>query len=96
MIHSAYLDTSVFGGYYDKEFSAPTVDFFERISKEKIKLIVSEILSSELENAPERVKNLLNEIPEEQIQRIDLDVESEELVPNCRNNACYLYLKNDH
>ena len=79
MIHSAYLDTSVFGGYYDKEFSAPTVDFFKRISKEKIKLIVSEILTSELENAPERVKNLLNKIPEEQIQRVDVNPESKEL-----------------
>jgi hypothetical protein len=51
MIKSAYLDTSVFRGYFDEEFSKPTVSFFERIVRDNIDLIVSEVLTSELENA---------------------------------------------
>ena len=79
MIKSAYLDTSVFGGYYDDEFSEPTIRFFDRINKERIELIVSEVLISELENAPEHVRNLLKKIPSQQIYRIDVNPESEEL-----------------
>ena len=79
MIKSAYLDTSVFGGYYDEEFSAPTVTFFERIIKDHIELIVSEILTSELENAPEHVRALLDLIPNSQIQLIDVNPEAEKL-----------------
>jgi len=30
------LDTSVYGGYFDEEFSADTVPFFERIFDERI------------------------------------------------------------
>jgi len=44
MIKSVYLDTSVFGGYYDDEFSADTIPFFERITEEQIIVLVSEIL----------------------------------------------------
>lgn len=79
MIKLAYLDTSVFGGYFDEEFSEPTVNFFNRISAEKIELIVSEILQSELENAPKHVKNLLDNIPNEQIHKLDVNEESENL-----------------
>ena len=54
------MDTSVFGGYFDEEFSEPTVNFFERIIRDNIVLIVSEVLTSELENAPAYVRDLLN------------------------------------
>ncbi|MCG8384479.1 MAG: hypothetical protein MJA30_02980 [Cytophagales bacterium] len=48
MIKSAYLDTSVFGGYFDEEFSADTIPFFERIADENITVIISELLEEEL------------------------------------------------
>ena len=79
MIKSAYLDTSVFGGYFDEEFSEPTVNFFDRIIRENIELIVSEVLTAELENAPEHVRNLLSSIPDNQIQSIDVNQEAEQL-----------------
>jgi hypothetical protein len=56
MIKSAYLNTSVFGGYFDEEFSANTIPFFERIAEENITIIVSEILENELSGAPDFVK----------------------------------------
>lgn len=60
MIQSVYLDTSVFGGYFDTEFSITTVQFFERILNEQIEVIISEILISELEKAPAKVRNTYN------------------------------------
>jgi predicted nucleic acid-binding protein len=79
MIKSAYLDTSVFGGYFDEEFSEATVSFFERIIREKITLIISEVLTAELQNAPEQVRDLINIIPKHQINLIDVDTETEHL-----------------
>ncbi len=62
MIKSAYLDTSVFGGYFDEEFSADTVPFFERIADENITVIISELLEEELSGAPGFVTGLFNDI----------------------------------
>jgi len=79
MIKSAYLDTSVFGGYFDEEFSEPTVNFIDRIVNDRIELIVSEVLTAELENAPQHVRGLLKTIPSSQIQTIDVTLEAEQL-----------------
>jgi len=75
MIKSAYLDTSVFGGYFDEEFSSNTVPFFERIFDERIQVIISELLISELAGAPNVVKALLDSIPTE--LRIDIELTDE-------------------
>ena len=53
-----YLDTSVFGGYFDKEFSEQTIPLFDRIKKGEFVLLYSTITQDELENAPQNVKDL--------------------------------------
>lgn len=53
-----YLDTSVFGGYFDVEFSSHTIPLFERIINYEFVGLYSEITIEELENAPEKVRNL--------------------------------------
>lgn len=53
-----YLDTSVFGGYFDEEFSAHTIPLFERIESYEFVGLYSEITIEELEYAPEKVRNL--------------------------------------
>lgn len=53
-----YLDTSVFGGYFDVEFSSHTIPLFERIKNYEFVGLYSEITIEELENAPEKVRNL--------------------------------------
>jgi hypothetical protein len=58
-----------FGGYFDEEFSDSTVSFFERLNEEQIEVIISEVLDAELQNAPQHVRDLLNTIPNGQIQR---------------------------
>ena len=54
-----YLDTSVFGGYYDVEFDEWTKPLFERINNGEFIILLSTILDEELEFAPKRIKDLL-------------------------------------
>jgi len=57
-----YIDTSVFGGYFDVEFETPTKQFFTEIDK-GIKIpMVSDLTVSELEKAPKQVKELYNKV----------------------------------
>ena len=57
-----YIDTSVFGGYFDIEFEIPTKHFFNEI-EEGIKIpMVSDLTVSELEKAPIQVKELYNKV----------------------------------
>ncbi|MET4081810.1 putative nucleic acid-binding protein [Pedobacter sp. UYP30] len=65
MKQRVYIDTSVVGGYFDKEFSQETVPFFERAKNGELIIIVSDILQAELFRAPEFTRELLADIPEE-------------------------------
>lgn len=71
-----YIDTSVFGGYYDPEFSADTVKFFEQIFTEQIKIVYSYLIEKELEGAPTRVRELVERIPTESLEIVTLDEEA--------------------
>jgi hypothetical protein len=74
-----YIDTSVFGGYYDKEFYLDTQQLFDRIRNKDFIVIVSDITKGELEFAPEKVRDLFNEIPKECLKEIELSEEAQEL-----------------
>ena len=59
-----YLDSSVFGGYYDKEFTKWSKALIDTIIREDdYHIIFSEVLDGELADAPEQVKNLALDIP---------------------------------
>jgi predicted nucleic acid-binding protein len=79
MIKRIYIDTSVFGGYFDKEFEKETQPFFERILKKQIKIIVSEILELELYRAPDYIQDFFESIPSDLIERVELTDEAREL-----------------
>ena len=51
-----YLDTSVFGGLFDKEFEKPTYALFNFIEEKHIKVIYLDILRQELELAPKHIR----------------------------------------
>jgi predicted nucleic acid-binding protein len=74
-----YIDTSVVGGFFDDEFSADTIPFFDRVRKGEITILVSELLQAELLGAPDFVKELLITIPEDFIENLKLTPESKEL-----------------
>jgi hypothetical protein len=65
MIRKVYIDTSVVGGYFDKEFELWTKLFFESVSEGRFKIAISELLQTELANAPDEVKHFLATIPNE-------------------------------
>ncbi len=59
-----YLDTSVFGGYFDNEFKEFTRPLFERIKANEFEVIFSNITENELSGAPDFVKELVSSLPE--------------------------------
>ena len=57
-----YIDTSVIGGYFDKEFDIATRRFFNEVKKGEYTVVISNVTEGELLNAPERVRSLLNDL----------------------------------
>ena len=74
-----YIDTSVFGGYYDEEFEEFTKPLFDRIMKDEFVLLFSAVTQDELDNAPTRVQELVRHIKVEFTEFIDLSAEVIEL-----------------
>ena len=68
-----YLDTSVFGGVFDKEFDEFTLQLFERIKLGKITCIYSELIETELLNAPSRVKKFFQKLPKESMEKVEIN-----------------------
>ena len=79
MKRRVYIDTSVVGGYFDDEFAADTIPFFERVKNGEIVIVVSDLLRAELSRAPDFVKVLLNTIPLDQIEHLRLSQDAIEL-----------------
>lgn len=61
-IQRIYIDTSILGGYFDKEFDITTQRLFKEVKKGVYKVIISTITESELLNAPEKVQTLLGDL----------------------------------
>lgn len=74
-----YIDTSVFGGYFDDEFQEFTVQLFERIQKEEFIVLFSDVTQEELEFAPEKVKKLVMGLKENLTEIIKTNEEVVEL-----------------
>ncbi len=74
-----YIDTSVFGGYYDDEFEEFTKPLFDRIFKNEFILLFSNLTQDELENAPTQVQEFVRLIKVEFTEFIDLSEEAVEL-----------------
>ena len=79
MIRRIYIDTSVFGGYFDNEFEKETKPFFEKIVEKGIKIIVSEILELELYRAPVYIQDFYESLPVNLIERVELTNEARDL-----------------
>ncbi len=75
-LQRVYIDTSVVGGYFDKEFSGDSIEFFKRVSKGEIVIVVSSLLEVELIGAPEKVRQLIGDFPERQVERVWLTEEA--------------------
>lgn len=58
-----YFDTSIFGGYFDDEFSAETRALFNQVNEGKIICLFSDLIAKELNSAPSRVRELFDNLP---------------------------------
>jgi predicted nucleic acid-binding protein len=57
-----YLDTCVFGGTFDQEFSGVTQAFFAQVRSGRFTLVVSALVQEELLDAPQPVRDLFAEM----------------------------------
>ncbi len=71
MKQRVYLDTSVFGGYFDEEFFEHTIPLFDSIRKEEFILLFSTVTQEELDNAPEKVKELVRSLKADNTEFIE-------------------------
>ena len=67
-----YIDTSVFGGYFDEEFELITKQLFGSILNENTRILYSELTESELGNAPQKVKDFIIGLPREMIEWVEI------------------------
>ena len=67
-----YVDTSVWGGYFDKEFSKWTIPFFEQAKQGRFTIVLSDVTIGELQNAPEKIMELTTIIPPQYIELVSI------------------------
>lgn len=74
-----YIDTSVFGGYFDHEFKDHTVPLFDRIRAGEFIVLYSTVTQDEIEHAPEKVKQLVQSLKADQTVFLDASAEALDL-----------------
>jgi predicted nucleic acid-binding protein len=74
-----YIDTSVFGGHFDVEFEEHTIPLFERLNQGEFLLLFSTVTQEELENAPQRVKELVEQVKTETTEFLSVTEEAIDL-----------------
>lgn len=82
MKQKIYIDNSVLGGYFDKDFKQDTRKLFDRIRKGDFIIHLSEISELELLEAPQYVKDLKEEIPNDCLVILELNEDAEYLAEN--------------
>jgi predicted nucleic acid-binding protein len=76
MIPRVYVDTSVIGGCFDNEFEKYSNQLFEEFIAGEKRLVISDMVLFELEEAPENVKEVLNKVTEDNIEYVFINEES--------------------
>jgi hypothetical protein len=71
-----YIDTSIVGGFFDKEFSDATQALFERLKSKEVIFILSGVLKKELLNAPPHVRDLLLQYDADCFEHVELTQEA--------------------
>jgi predicted nucleic acid-binding protein len=69
-----YVDTSVFGGVFDDEFSKVSKKFFEQVKADLFSLVISPVIQNEIASAPQQVQEFFDEIlPSAELIKINDD-----------------------
>ncbi len=70
-----YIDTSVVGGVFDEEFRQASQSFFPNVDSGDHILVVSDLLRSELLDAPRRVRTFLDGFRGKQLEEVKLNLD---------------------
>lgn len=87
MTKTVYIDTSVVGGYFDEEFEFWTQLFFEAVEQGHFKIVISELLTQELNHAPQSIRTFLDRIPNQHKRYIEIDKNADRLANLYINNG---------
>jgi len=68
-----FVDTSVIGGCFDEEFDVISRLLFAEFITGKAVAVISSMTLAELQLAPDKVRRLLDELPENAVEYVDLD-----------------------
>jgi len=71
-----YIDTSIVGGYFDEEFKEATIKLFERLERNEVVFVISDLLDLELLNAPKIVREHLLHFSADKFERLELTEEA--------------------
>ena len=71
-----YFDTSVFGGVYDEEFEEISTLLFEKVKLGQIICVYSDLSETELQNAPQNVREYFADLPKEYLQFVEVTEEA--------------------
>ena len=71
-----YIDTSVIGGCVDKAFQNASRQLIDKFKQGEMIVVISELTTLELKDAPQEVRNVVREIPEENIEYAELTEEA--------------------
>lgn len=71
-----YIDTSVIGGCLDKEFQNASRELIQKFKQGEMTVVISELTTLELKDAPQEVRDIVREIPEENIEYVELTEEA--------------------
>jgi len=71
-----YIDTSVIGGCLDKEFQNTSRQLIDRFKQGEMVIVISELTTLELKDAPQEVRDIVREIPEKNIEYVELTEEA--------------------
>ena len=74
-----YVDTCVVGAVFDKGLDWQTKQFWNAVRQRKIIVIVSDLLTDEVERAPKRVQDFFRSLPKSQIEHVVSTDESDHL-----------------
>ena len=74
-----YIDTSVWGGYFDKEFKDWTMPFFDQLRKGRFNAVISNVTFEEVILGPKYVRELVESIPEQYLEFVQLNKEQQDL-----------------
>jgi hypothetical protein len=79
MKNRMFIDTSVIGGCCDEEFAVASRLLFAEFKAGRAIAVVSSLTLEELELAPDEVRKVLADLPDDALEYIELDEEAAEL-----------------